>query len=170
LGFWLDFVHLHDTIIMGSIVLNGTTVTDYNAGVTVNGVAIQEVYFNGTKYWTRHPYPIGTDVFTYTWGPGYNIDDFRTSYYSAYPLVFSSQPYYTQGGGSPDSRLVFNVKPGFTAVNYHNDERGDYANPWGGASGQGLIGVYHTFTAFEGPGFGLAGNGLSYFTIRYVGN
>lgn len=155
---------------MGAIVLNGTTVTDYNPGLVVNGVAIQEVYFNGTKYWTRYPYPPGTDVFTYSWYPGGNIDDFRTSYYSSYPLVFAAQPYYTQGGGSPDSVLQFTINSGFTVVNYHNDQRGDYANPWGGASGSGSIGMYRTFTSFSGPGFGQSGNGSSYFTIRYVGN
>lgn len=162
---------------MGSIVINGTTtINDYYPGVNVNGTNITEVYFNGTKIWTRYPYPVGTEIFTYSWGAGGNIDNFRTTFYSTYPLVFASQPYYTQGGGGPDSNLRFTVNSGFQVSYYHQDEYGDDTD----GSGPGNTGgTYNLFVGntvsgasdltygFSKPG---AGNGGSYIKVKYVGN
>lgn len=168
MGFWHHFVHLHDTIIMGAIVLNGTTVNDYYPGVTVNGTAIQEVYFNGTKYWSRYPYPPGTDVFTFGYCPGGNILDF-INYYNSYPLVFSGSPYLTQGGGYPDSILYVPISPGFQVVAVSNGQRGYFATGTNVGSSFSL-GMYRTFTCFLGDVTSYCGNGCSQFTMRYVGN
>lgn len=154
---------------MGSIVVNGTTIPDYSGAVTVDGTTIEDVYFNGTKYWTRNPYPPGTDVFSFTWYPGSTLFAIN-SYVSAYPLVFASPaPYIYSGNGSgyPDAQMRVTLNTGFHVVNVSNAERGYY----GTVSTDGLlnIGVYNTFTCCSGNVTGFCGNGQTSFTIRYVG-
>jgi hypothetical protein len=156
---------------MGSIVFNGsTTITDYNAGVTVNGTAIQEVWFNGTKYWTRYPYPIGTDVFSFSFNPSGTLFDLN-AYYAAYPLVFSSAPYISAGNGSgyPDSTMYVPINPGFQVVNVSNGQLG-YVGTGTTAGASFSLGMYRTFTCFLGNVASFCGNGGTSFTVRYVGN
>jgi hypothetical protein len=155
---------------MGAIVLNGTTVTDYNAGVTANNTAITEVFFNGTKYWSRYPYPPGTDVFTFQYCPSGNLFDIN-SYVSAHPLVFSGAPYISAGNpsGSPDSIMYVPINPGFQVVNVNNAERGVFAVGTNVGSSFS-IGMYRTFTTFYGDVTSFGGNGCTSFTMRYVGN
>jgi hypothetical protein len=154
-----------------TIVFNGTTtITDYNPGVTVNGAAIEEVYFNGTKYWTRYPYPPGTNVFTFQYCPSSNLFAIN-DYVAAYPLVFAGAPYITGGNpsGFPDSTMFVPINPGFQAVDVSNDQRGYYGN--GTTVGASFsLGMYRTFTCFLGNVASFCGNGCTRFTMRYVGN
>lgn len=158
------------------IIVNGTTINDYSAGVNVNGVAMQEVYINGTKVWSRYPYPIGTTVFTYSWNAGSNINNFITSIYATYPLAFAGAPFYTKGGGAPDSDLRFTLASGFQVSSSSNSERGtdsDGAGP-GNFGGTWQLGAYRTFTGIIGITFPLSpstfGNGSTSFTVKYIGN
>ena len=146
------------------IIVNGTTISDYQAGVNVNGTAMTEVYINGTKVWTRYPYPVGTTIFTYSWSAGGNINDFLTSIYTTYPLAFASTPYYTAGGGSPDSVLQFTLADGFQVSSYTQAQKGTQA-PYGSIGGTFGIWVGRTVT-----GLSDSGNGGSSFTVKYVGN
>lgn len=162
---------------MGSIVFNGgTPINDYYPGVNFNGTNIEEVYFNGTKIWTRYPYPPGTEIFTFSWSPGNNIDSFRTSYYSNYPLVFASQPYYTQGGGNPDSSLRFTVNSGFQVSYYSQAEYGVDSNGSGPGNTGGTYSIYvgNTVTGASDLTYGFSlpgsGNGGSTIKVSYYGN
>jgi hypothetical protein len=153
-----------------TIVFNGTTITDYNPGVTFNGTAIEEVYFNGTKYWTRYPYPPGTNVFTFGYCNGHTLFEIN-SYVSAYPLVFAGAPYIYSGNpsGYPDSQMYVPINPGFQVVDVYNNERGYF--PVGTTAGASFtLGMYNTFTCFGGNVVSFCGDDCSQFTIRYVGN
>jgi hypothetical protein len=154
------------------IIVNGTTINDYSPGVNVNGTAMQEVYINGTKVWARYPYPVGTTIFTYSWGPGNNIDGFRTSTYPTYPLAFASAPFYTQGGGSPDSTLRFTLSSGFIVSFYSQAEYGTQTMNTGTTGGTYNIFVGNTVSGLSGTNITLpgSGNGSSSFTVKYIGN
>jgi len=67
----------------GDIYFNGSVLTGQH-DVKLNGTDMDNVYLNGTKIWTRHPYPIGTDIFTVSFGAGGNCDSFISSTYSTY--------------------------------------------------------------------------------------
>jgi hypothetical protein len=158
------------------IIVNGTTINDYSPGVTVDGVAMEAVNINGVRVWTRYPYPIGTTVFTYSWGAGANINNFITSIYATYPLAFASAPFYTKGGGAPDSDLRFTLASGFQVSSSSNSERGtdsDGAGP-GNTGGEWQLGAYRTFTGIIGITYPLSpttfGNGSTSFTVKYIGN
>lgn len=153
-----------------TIVVNGTTISDYYPGVTVNGTAITEVYFNGTKYWSRYPYPPGTNVFTFTYCPGGTLFDIN-AYVSAYPLAFAGAPYVYSGNptGYPDSLMSVPLNPGFRVVDVNNAERGYFAV--GTTVGSAFnIGMYRTFTVFSGNVTSFGGNGCTSFTVQYAGN
>jgi len=79
---------------MGSIYFNGSELTGIH-DVNLNGVAMDNVYLNGVKLWTKHPYAIDTDIFTFTWGANGTVGGLRGTYYSTYPLAFASQPSYS---------------------------------------------------------------------------
>lgn len=154
------------------IIVNGTTINDYFPGVNVNGTAMQEVYINGTKVWARYPYPVGTTIFTYSWGPGSNINNFKTSTYPTYPLAFASEPFYTQGGGSPDSTLRFTLFSGFIVSFYSQAEYGTQTMNTGTTGGTYNIFVGNTVSGLSGTNITLpgSGNGSSSFTVKYIGN
>ena len=158
------------------IIVNGTTINDYSPGVNVNGTAMQEVNVNGTRVWTRYPYPIGTNIFSYGWGPGANINNFITSIYATYPLAFAGVPFYVSGGGNPDSLMQFTLASGFQVSYATNAERGTDPNGAGPGNYGGVwqIGVYRTFTGILGLTFPLSpstfGNGGTSFTVTYIGN
>ena len=123
----------------------------------------------------RHPYPIGTTIFTYSWNSGNNINNFITVTYATYPLAFASAPFYTKGGGNPDSDLRFTLAPGFQVSSSSNSERGtdsDGAGP-GNTGGIWQLGAYLTFTGIVGITYPLSpstfGNGSTSFTVKYVG-
>lgn len=146
------------------IIVDGTTIADYSAGVNVNGTAMTEVYINGTKVWTRYPYPIGTTIYTYSWSNGSNINNFITSIYASYPLAFASAPYYIQGSGNPDSRIQFTLAAGFQVSSYTQAQFGTTA-PYGSIGGTFVVFVGNTVSGLNG-----SGNGGSSFTVKYVGN
>jgi hypothetical protein len=158
------------------IIVNGTTINDYSAGVNVNGTAMQEVNVNGTRVWTRYPYPVGTTIFTYAWNAGSNINNFITSIYATYPLAFAGAPFYTKGGGAPDSDLRFTLASGFQVSSASNSERGTDPDGAGAGNFGGVwqLGAYQTFTGIIGITFPLSpstfGNGSTSFTVKYIGN
>jgi hypothetical protein len=154
-----------------ALYFNDTEVVEYQDSVFINGTEVENVYFNDTKVWTRHPYAIDTDVFTYSWSNGSNIDDFRTTYYNSYPLAFAGQPYYTQGSGTPDSRLEFTLADGFIVYSYTQAQLGTYTDTSGVTGGTYRVWVGNTVSGLEGfPGASGSGNGGSSFTVRYIGN
>ena len=123
----------------------------------------------------RHPYPIGTTIFTYSWNAGSNINNFITTYYATYPLAFESAPYYTKGSGAPDSDLRFILASGFQVSYATNNEFGtdsDGAGP-GNTGGMWTLGAYRTFTGITGQTYPLSpstfGNGSTSFTVKYIG-
>jgi len=153
------------------IIVNGTTtITNYFPGVNVNGTAMQEVYINNTKVWSRYPYPVGTTIFTYTVSG--NINNFITSIYPTYPLAFASAPFYTQGGGSPDSRIQFTLFSGFIVSSYTQSEYGTQTMNTGTTGGTYSIFLGSTVTGLSGTNITLpgSGNGSSSFTVKYIGN
>ena len=66
----------------GDIYFNGSALTGQH-DVKLNGTDMDNVYLNGTKIWTRHPYAIGTEIFTYSIGAGGNSDNLRTTFYNS---------------------------------------------------------------------------------------
>jgi hypothetical protein len=158
------------------IIVNGTTINDYSPGVNVNGTAMQEVNINGTRVWTRYPYPIGTTIFTYSWNAGNNINNFITSIYATYPLAFAGAPFYTKGSGAPDSDLRFTLASGFQVSSATNSQGGTDPDGAGAGNFGGLwqLGAYLTFTGIIGITFPLSpstfGNGSTSFTVKYIGN
>ena len=52
---------------MGSIYFNGSELTGTH-DVKFNGSDVDNVYFNGSKIWTQHPYTPGTHLITFEWG------------------------------------------------------------------------------------------------------
>jgi hypothetical protein len=155
-----------------SIIVDGTTINNYYPGVNVNGTAMTEVYVDGTKVWSRYPYPVGTTIFTYSWSAGSNINNFITSTYATYPLAFASTPYYTQGSGSPDSTIRFVLFSGFIVSFYHQDEHGNQTMNTGTTGGTYNLYVGRTVTGLSGTNITLPGSGNngSYFTVKYIGN
>jgi hypothetical protein len=158
------------------IIVNGTTINDYSPGVSVNGTAMQEVNINGTRVWTRYPYPIGTTIFTYSWNAGDNINNFITSIYTTYPLAFAGAPFYTKGSGAPDSDMRFTLASGFQVSSATNSQGGTDPDGAGAGNFGGLwqLGAYRTFTGIIGITFPLSpstfGNGSTSFTVKYIGN
>lgn len=155
-----------------SILFNGSTsILDYNPGVTVNGTAITEVYFNGVRYWQRYPYPPGTDVITVEYCPSTNLFTVSGAIASVLPSPFSGTPYISSGNssGNADSIMFVPIAPGYQVVNVNNAERGYFAVGTNVGSSFS-IGMFRTFTTFYGDVTSFGGNGCTSFTIRYVGN
>ena len=154
-----------------SIIIDGTTIADYSAGVNVDGTAMTEVYIDGTKVWTRHPYPVGTDVFSFSWTQNGYIGTLL-SYYNTYPLVFASTPYYSYGGGYADSLLNFTLSSGFIMSYLYNAQQGGYtySPPYTVTGGAHYASVGRTVSGVSSPQRTFQGNGGSGFTITYVGN
>ena len=158
---------------MGSIYFNGSELTGIHA-VKFNGSDMANVYHNGSKIWTKHPYAIDTDIFTFTWGAGSSVAGLRGSYYSTYPLAFASQPSYASGSGGPDTVLSMPLAAGFYVSSYTQAEHGTDSDGTG-ASNTGethSVWVGSTVTGmYGGTGFSVAasGNGGSNFTVTYSG-
>lgn len=153
------------------IVINGTPISDYYPGVTVNGTAVTAVYFNDVLRWQRYPYPPGTDVVTVTFCPGGTLFDVFSAIVPYLPSPLAGTPYISSGNGSgyPDSIMYFPISPGYQVVNVSNGERGFFATGTNAGSSFSL-GMYRTFTCFLGDVTSFCGNGCTSFTIRYVGN
>ena len=162
---------------MADLIFNGTTLA-WDAEVYFNGTPLavnKKIYLNGIEVWKKHPYEPGQIVFTYAWSNGSNINNFITTYYANYPLVFDSQPTYYQGSGNPDSRMRFDLAPGFRVSRYTQAQHGTDSDGagagntggineiWVGNTVSGLAGLTHPFSISS------SGNGGSSFDILYEG-
>lgn len=163
---------------MGDITFNGTAIDEVDDDVYFNGTALatyKGVYFNGTRVWTKHPYTPNSVIFTYSWSAGGNISGFRTTTYNAYTDVFASQPTFTQGTGSPDSRLQFTLNSGYRVSYYNQSEYGTDSDGAGAGNTGGLYTIYvgNTVSGLTGNTYSLSkpgsGNGGSSFKILYEG-
>ena len=157
---------------MGSIYFNGSELTGQH-DVKFNGTNMDNVYLNGTKLWTRHPYAIGTHIFTYSIGAGGNSDNLRTTFYNNYPLAFDAQPNYIEGsGGAQDSRLQFTLAAGFYVSYYSQDGLGTDSDGTG-ASNTGSSHVLYvggTVSGLTGSfSISSSGNGGTTFKVTYSG-
>ena len=161
----------------GDIYFNGSALTGQHE-VKLNGTNMDNVYLNGSKIWTRHPYPIGTEIFSVSFGAGGNFDSFIGSTYSTYPLAFASQPYYNSGSsGSLDKTMRFTLADGFY-VSYYNQDEGGTDSDGVGASNTG--GVYQGYIGGTVSGLsrvsgggslsvGGSGNNGHQFKVTYSG-
>ena len=160
----------------GAIYFNGSELTGQH-DVKLNGTNMDNVYLNGSKIWTRHPYALGTEIFTYAWSAGGNIDNLRTTYYSNYPLAFASQPSYSSGSGSPDSTLVITLADGFYVSYYNQAEHGTDSDGVGASNTGGTYNVWvgqsvSGLARSSGSGslsVGSSGNCGSTFKVTYSG-
>ena len=160
----------------GDIYFNGSALTGQH-DTYLNGVAMDNVYLDGVKIWTRHPYAIGTEIFTYSWGAGGNINNFISTYHATYPLAFASTPSYSQGSGSPDSTLGFTLADGFYVSYYNQDEYGTDSDGVGASNTGGTYNIWqgNTVTGLARTGGGgslsitSSGNNGSSFKVTYSG-
>jgi len=161
----------------GDIYFNGSKLTGQH-DVKLNGTNMDNVYLNGTKIWTRHPYAIGTDIFTYSVGAGGNTDSFISSIHATYPLAFASTPVYIEGsGGALDKRIRFVLADGFYVSRYAQDEGGTDSDGVGASNtgGNYIIYVGGTVSGLsrESGGGSLSvagsGNGGHSFKVTYSG-
>ena len=154
---------------MGDIYFNGSELTGIH-DVNFNGVAMDNVYHNGSKIWTKHPYAIDTDIFTYNWNAGGNNCGIPID---TYPLAFVS----LGTCGSPDHTVYFTLNAGFYVSSYSNDQSGTDSDGVGASNTGGSYGVWvgNTVTGLArtagGGSFsiGSSGNGGSSFTVTYSG-
>ena len=162
----------------GAIYFNGSELTGQH-DVKFNGTDMDNVYLNGTKLWTKHPYPLGTTIFTYAWEAGGNIDSLRTTTYSssaAITAAFASQPSYSSGSGGADSYLVMTLNDGYYVSQYVQEQLGTDSDGVGSGSAGGAYTIYigATVSGMEtsvsgGFSLGLSGNGDSSFVVKYGG-
>ena len=161
----------------GDIYFNGSKLTGQH-DVKLNGTDMDNVYLNGTKLWTRHPYAIGTEIFTYSVGAGGNTDSFINTIHANNPLAFASTPVYIEGnGGAQDKRIRFILADGFY-VSFYNQAQGGTDSDGVGASNTGgnyIIYVGGTVSGLQresGGGslsVGASGNGGHSFKVTYSG-
>jgi hypothetical protein len=134
---------------------------------------------NNLNYFIGHP--IGKVIVDYSWeqfdyGPSSSYGSsfrgfghFLITVAANNPEIFDILPYVYQGNGvSPDTRISFKLKTGFTISYYQQDQSGtgndlgrtgQSYNLWMGASVTGVEGV---------PGIGGSGNGGSRFQISRI--
>ena len=161
----------------GDIYFNGSKLTGQH-DVKLNGTDMDNVYLNGTKLWTKHPYAVGTDIFTYSVGAGGNTDSFINTIHANNPLAFASTPVYIEGnGGAQDKRIRFILTDGFY-VSFYNQAQGGTDSDGVGASNTGgnyIIYVGGTVsgltseTSGNNLSVGTSGNGGHSFKVTYSG-
>lgn len=126
----------------GDIYFNGSALTGQH-DTYFNGVAMDNVYLDGVKIWTRHPYAIGTEIFNVGFSAGGNCDSFISSTYSSYPLAFTAQPSYTTGSsGSLDKICTFTLADGFYVSYYNQAELGTDSDGAGASNTGGTYNIY----------------------------
>ena len=104
---------------MGSIYFNGSELTGQH-DVKFNGTDMDNVYLNGSKLWTRHPYAPGTHLITYAWGFNVDLVAGLSGYWGTYGIVmFKEQPATVSGSAGSDHRVAINLQPGFN-FSYYN--------------------------------------------------
>ena len=118
---------------MGSIYFNGSELTGVH-DVKFNGTDMDNVYLNGTKLWTKHPYTPGTELFSFSWGAcsGGGSNCGMVTHSNNFPLAFAS----ISGCGSNDHTLSFTLNSGFY-VSYYNQTQGGTDSDGVGASNTG---------------------------------
>ena len=82
---------------MGSIYFNGSELTGQH-DVKFNGTDMDNVYLNGSKLWTRHPYAPGTHLITFSWGFNNTFSGLITTHWNTYGTVMFKQQPYTHSG------------------------------------------------------------------------
>lgn len=93
---------------------------------------------------------------------------------TTYPLVFETNPYYTQGDGRGNTKIRFKLNPGFTVSYYNQDSLGTDSNGDGSNTG-GLYELWrgNTVSGLTSLTYGLSkggsGNNGSLFKVSYVG-
>lgn len=157
---------------MGSIYFNGSELTGQH-DVKFNGTDMDNVYLNGTKLWTRHPYAPGTHLITYSWSYNANLVSGLSGYWGTYGTVmFKQQPYTVSGSGGSDHRVQINLQPGFYFSYYSQDEAGTDSDGQGTTTGSGQSTILYSGNSVSGAsGFsvGSSGNGGSTIKIGYSG-
>lgn len=156
---------------------NGTVRTVEQFHMNDNGTVrtIQEGYINdnGTirHIYSAHPYPPGTDIFSYSWSQGGSLD--ITPYYNQYPEAFASAPYYTQGSGSADSRQFVEFAEGFSIYLYYQPGVAGGASKYNPDNDKGrdfILWMGRTVSGVERfDGYAGSGNGGTSITVRYFG-
>ena len=157
---------------MGSIYFNGSELTGVH-DVNFNGVAMDNVYLNGSKLWTRHPYTPGTLLITQTIGHNSTFSEWITTHWGTYGTVmFVQQPYTHSGSPGSDYRIYINLQPGFNFSYYNQTEHGTDSDGQGTSTGSGQSTVLYSGGSVTGAtGFSIAssGNGGSTIKIGYSG-
>jgi len=150
----------------GAIYFNGTELTGVH-DVKLNNTDMDHVYFNGTKIWTKHPYPPGTTIGSGGWGScnsgGSNC--FMHTIRNSHPLAFASM----SGCGSADNTMSFALNPGFAVTNFSQSQHGSQTNSITGGSYSVWVG--NSVSGMWGTGLsgGSSGNCSSSLTIKYLG-
>ena len=161
----------------GDIYFNGSKLTGQH-DVKLNGTDMDNVYLNGTKLWTKHPYAIGTDIFTYSVGAGGNTDSFINTIHANNPLAFASTPVYIEGnGGAQDKRIRFILADGFYVSRYVQAELGTDSDGVGASNTGGNYIIYvggsvSGLSRESGGGslsIGGSGNNGTTFDVTYSG-
>ena len=167
---------------MGSIYFNGSELTGQH-DVNFNGVAMDNVYLNTVKLWTRHPYAPGTHLITYTWAENSDFSGMITTHWGTYGTVmFKEQPHTNSGSPGADYRININLQPGFNFSYYQQINDGTPctdSDGQGTATGSGQSTILYSgntvsgatgFTCAEGGGASSAsGNGTSTIKVSYTG-
>ena len=158
---------------MGSIYFNGSELTGQH-DVYLGGVAMDNVYLNGVKLWTRHPYAPGTNpIVTFAWGTNSNFSGMITTHWGTYGLtMFKQQPYTASGSPGSDYRINVNLQPGFNFSYYNQTQYGTDSDGQGTATGSGQSTVLYSGGSVTGAtGFSVAssGNGSSTIVVGYSG-
>ena len=158
---------------MGSIYFNGSELTGVH-DVKFNGSDVDNVYFNGSKIWTQHPYTPGTHLITYAWGTDVDLVAGLSGYWGTYGIVmFKEQPATVSGSAGSAHRVAINLQPGFNFSYYQQSE-----GPCTDSDGQGTVTgsgqsstLYsgHTVSGATGFSCGSSGNGGSTIKIGYSG-
>tara|TARA_B100000470_G_scaffold185931_1_gene151263 strand:- start:6 stop:470 length:465 start_codon:yes stop_codon:yes gene_type:complete len=153
---------------MGSIYFNGTELTGVH-DVNFNGTAMDNVYLNGTKLWTKHPYTPGTELFTFSWGAcsGGGSNCGMVTHSNNFPLAFAS----ISGCGSNDHTLTFTLNSGFY-VSYYNQSQHGTQNPSASNTGGSYsVWVGESVSGLSGTGLsgGASGNCGSTLKVSYSG-
>ena len=157
----------------GAIYFNGSELTGQH-DVKLNNTNMDNVYLNGTKIWTRHPYPPGTNpLITFSWSYNSTYSTMITTHWNTYGTVmFKQQPYTHSGSPGSDYRIYINLQPGFYFSYYSQDELGTDSDGQGTTTGSGQSTVLYSGNSVSGAtGFSISssGNGGSTIKIGYSG-
>ena len=156
----------------GDIYFNGSALTGQH-DTYLNGVAMDNVYLDGVKIWTRHPYAPGTHLITFSWSYNSTFSTMITTHWNTYGTVmFKQQPYTHSGSPGSDYRIYINLQPGFYFSYYSQDEHGTDSDGQGTTTGSGQSTVLYSGNSVSGAtGFSISssGNGGSTIKIGYSG-